>query len=263
MKRVALYFGSFNPVHRGHIALAEYVVERGLCDSVVLIVSPHNPLKNSGELMPEMHRFEMAEIACRESRFPERIVPSAIEFLLPRPSYTIDTLRYLEENNGSEMEFSILMGADIIPQLERWKEYRTLLERYPIMVYPREGYLVDKYLDRITLLKDAPLQDYSSTDVRRAYAEGLDTSTMLTDGVAKYIAQNRLIERAEVEPENLARVTELISQAKEAYGRNEWGKALNDFNAALKLEPLNREAQEYVKMIHEILDFRYKDIYNP
>ncbi len=259
MKRVALYFGSFNPVHRGHIALAEYVVERGLCDSVVLIVSPHNPLKKGDELMPEMHRFEMAEIACRESRFPEQIVPSAIEFLLPRPSYTIDTLRYLEENNGSEMEFSLLMGADIIPQLERWKEYRTLLERYPIMVYPREGYVVDRYLDRITLLEDAPLHGYSSTDVRRAYAEGRDTSAMLSKGVAEYIAKSGLLKREG----KAAEVTALITQAKAAYGRNEWGRALNDFNAALELEPSNREAREYVKMIHEILEFRYKDIYNP
>lgn len=259
MKRVALYFGSFNPVHRGHIALAEHVVERGLCDSVVLVVSPQNPLKKSDELLPELSRFEMAEIACRESRYPEQIVPSAIEFLLPRPSYTIDTLRYLEENNGSEMEFSILMGADIIPQLERWKEYLTLLERYDIMVYPREGYTIDKYLDQITILEDAPLHDYSSTDVRRAYAEGRDTTAMLSTGVAEYIAKNRLL-RCEGPS---AEVESLITRAKAAYGRNEWGKALNDFNAALALSPDNREAQEYVKMIHEILEFRYKDIYNP
>ncbi len=259
MKRVALYFGSFNPIHKGHIALAEYVLERGLCDSVALIVSPRNPLKEGGELIPELSRFEMAEIACRESRFPEQIQPSAIEFLLPRPSYTIDTLRYLEENNGAEMEFSVLMGADLIPQLERWKDYRTLLDRYHIMVYPRAGYAIDKYLDKITVLEDAPLQNYSSTDVRKVYAEGGDTSAMLTTGVAEYIAQNRLFKREG----KGAEIESLITRAKAAYGRNEWGKALNDFNAALELSPDNCEAQEYVKMINEILDFRYKDIYNP
>jgi nicotinate-nucleotide adenylyltransferase len=259
VKRVLLYFGSFNPIHKGHIALAEYAIERGLCDSVALIVSPHNPLKEEGDLIPELNRFEMAEIACRESRFPERIMPSAIEFLLPRPSYTIDTLRYLEENNGTDMKFAVLMGADIIPQLERWKDYRTLLEQYDIMVYPRTGYAIERYLDRITVLEDAPLQDYSSTDVRRAYAEGRDTSSMLSKGVAEYIAKNRLLKREG----KSAEVESLITQAKAAYGRNEWGKALNDFNAALELSPDNREAQEYVKMIHEILDFRYKDIYNP
>ena len=259
MKRVLLYFGSFNPIHKGHIALAEYAVERGLCDSVALIVSPQNPLKEGDSLIAELHRFEMAEIACRESRFPDRIVPSAIEFLLPRPSYTIDTLRYLQENNGAEMEFSVLMGADIIPQLERWKDYQELLDNYNIKVYPRSGYTVDKYLDKITFLEDAPLHDYSSTDIREAYAAGRDTSAMLSKGVAEYIAKNSLLKRSG----RAAEVQSLLTQAKAAYGRNKWGRALNDFNAALKLEPENREAQEYVKMIQEILEFRYKDIYNP
>ena len=259
MQRILLYFGSFNPIHKGHIALAEYAVERGLCDRVVLIVSPRNPLKESDELMPELHRFEMAEIACRESRFPEAIVPSAIEFLLPRPSYTIDTLRHLQENNGVEMEFSVLMGADIIPQLDRWKDYEDILNNYHINVYPRTGYTVDKYLDKITFLEDAPLHNYSSTDIRKAYAEGRDTSSMLSKGVAEYIEKNGLLKREG----KAAEVNTLLVQAKAAYGRNEWGKALNDFNAALAIEPDNREAQEYVKMIHEILDFRYKDIYNP
>ncbi len=264
MKRVLLYFGSFNPIHKGHIALAEYAVERGLCDSVVLIVSPQNPLKTGEEMIPELSRFELAEIACRESRFPEAIVPSAIEFLLPRPSYTIDTLRYLQQNNGTEMEFSILMGADIIPQLDRWKDYRELLANYRIMVYPRDGYTVDKYLDSVTFLADAPLHDYSSTDVRRLYAEGADVSQMLSEGVLKHIEQNRLLKRNTPRTkDNSAEVAEIIARAKAAYKRNEWGKALNDFNAALALEPTNQEAQEYVKMIHEILDFRYKDIYNP
>ena len=93
MKRVMLYFGSFNPVHKGHIALAEYVVEQGLCDEAVLVVSPQSPYKRAAELAPEMDRFEMAERACAASRLPERIKPSVVEFLLPTPSYTIDTLR--------------------------------------------------------------------------------------------------------------------------------------------------------------------------
>ena len=95
-----LYFGSFNPVHRGHIALAEYVVGQGLCDETVLVVSPQSPYKQAAELAPEMDRFEMAEIACAASKYPERIKPSVVEFLLPKPSYTIDTLRYLKENFG-------------------------------------------------------------------------------------------------------------------------------------------------------------------
>ena len=100
MKREMLYFGSFNPIHKGHIALAEYVLDRGLCDEAALIVSPQSPYKEAGELAPELDRFEMAEIACRNSKHPERIKPSVVEFLLPKPSYTIDTLRYLQKNFG-------------------------------------------------------------------------------------------------------------------------------------------------------------------
>lgn len=138
MKRVMLYFGSFNPIHKGHIALAEYAVEKGLCDELVLVVSPQSPYKQAEELAPEMDRFEMAEAACAASRYPDRIKPSVVEFLLPKPSYTIDTLRYLAENHGADMEFSILMGADQIERLDGWKEYDRILE-YPVYVYPRRG----------------------------------------------------------------------------------------------------------------------------
>ena len=134
MKRVMLYFGSFNPIHKGHIALAEYAVEKGLCDELVLVVSPQSPYKQAEELAPEMDRFEMAEAACAASRYPDRIKPSVVEFLLPKPSYTIDTLRYLAENHGADMEFSILMGADQIERLDGWKEYDRILE-YPAVSY--------------------------------------------------------------------------------------------------------------------------------
>jgi len=161
MKRVMLYFGSFNPVHRGHIALAEYVVGQGLCDEAVLVVSPQSPYKQAAELAPEMDRFEMAEIACAASKYPERIKPSVVEFLLPKPSYTIDTLCYLKENFGSGMQFSILMGSDQIARLAGWKEYEQILE-YPVYVYPRRGEPAEGFEGRITPLTDAPLQDFAS-----------------------------------------------------------------------------------------------------
>ena len=184
MKRMMLYFGSFDPVHRGHIALAEYVIEHDLADETVLIVSPQSPYKTGALPAPETDRFERAEIACAASKYPERIKPSAIEFLLPRPSYTIDTLRYLEETCGSEMEFSILMGGDQIAALDGWKEYEKVLA-YPIYVYPRRGEQVERYRDRIVLLEDAPLQDFSSTQVRAAIERGEDTSRRLAPGVAE------------------------------------------------------------------------------
>ena len=191
MKRVMLYFGSFNPVHRGHIALAEYVVGQGLCDEAVLVVSPQSPYKQAAELAPEMDRFEMAEIACAASKYPERIKPSVVEFLLPKPSYTIDTLRYLKENFGSGMQFSILIGSDQIARLAGWKEYEQILE-YPVYVYPRRGEPAEGFEGRITPLTDAPLQDFASTDVRDRIGRGEDVAAMLDEGVAAYIRRKGL-----------------------------------------------------------------------
>ena len=108
-KRMMLFFGSFNPVHNGHMALAEYAVEHNLCDAVAMIISPQNPFKQNQSLAAEMDRFAMVEMACNNSRFPERIKASIVEFLLEKPSYTINTLRYLEQNNGHDMDFSILI----------------------------------------------------------------------------------------------------------------------------------------------------------
>ena len=246
MKHVVLYFGSFNPVHRGHIALAEWVAEHVGCDEVVLVVSPKNPLKADDSLAPELNRFEMAELACARSRFPERIKPSVIEFLLEKPSYTIDTLRYLSRNYGGQMRFSVLLGADLVPQLERWRDYR------------------------ITLLNEAPLCDFSSTEVRRALEQGDDASAMLTPEVLAYIREKRLwdpvryaerlTERIGEEPCNAAL---LVERGRWYYRRQEWGKALNDFNRALGIDPARDEARQYAEQIEEILAFRYKDIYNP
>ena len=191
MKRVMLYFGSFNPIHKGHIALAEYAVEKGLCDELVLVVSPQSPYKQAEELAPEMDRFEMAEAACAASRYPDRIKPSVVEFLLPKPSYTIDTLRYLAENHGADMEFSILMGADQIERLDGWKEYDRILE-YPVYVYPRRGERVDRFPGRITVLEDAPLQDFSATQIRGRIGRGEDVSQMLDKGVADHIRRKGL-----------------------------------------------------------------------
>ena len=118
-KRMMLFFGSFNPVHNGHMALAEYAVERGLCDEVAMIISPQNPFKQSMDFAAEMDRYSMVEAACKNSRYPEQINPSIIEFLLEKPSYTINTLRHLTENYGDAMEFTILMCSDLINTLHK------------------------------------------------------------------------------------------------------------------------------------------------
>ena len=192
MKRVLLYFGSFNPVHRGHIALAEYAVERGIADEVILIVSPQNPHKQSSDLAPEFSRYEMCTAACQVSKYPEKILVSAVEFTLPRPSYTIDTLRFLNDNFGEQMRFSILMGADNVERFDSWKEYEQILENYPIFVYPRPGYNVEKLADKMTYLSDAPLFDFSATDIRRSLAAGEAIEVMVCPEVERYIRNNKL-----------------------------------------------------------------------
>ena len=268
MKRVMLYFGSFTPVHKGHIALAEYAVEQTLCDEVVLVVSPQSPYKAADELAPEMDRFEMAEIACAASKYPEKIKPSVVEFLLPKPSYTIDTLRYLKENFGSDMQFSILMGSDQIARLDGWKEYEKILE-YPVYVYPRRGEPAEGFEGRITLLANAPLQDFASTDVRDRIGRGEDTSAMLDEGVAAYIRRKGLWSPAARIAALTARIAEApddtalyIERGRLHYRMGEWGPALNDFNAVLRIDAEHVEARQFARMVQEILEFRYKDIYN-
>ena len=192
MKRVLLYFGSFNPVHRGHIALAEYAIANDVADQVILIVSPQNPHKQSADLAPEFSRYEMCTAACQASKYPEQILVSAVEFTLPRPSYTIDTLRFLSENFGGQMQFSILMGADNIDKFDSWKEYEQILASYPIFVYPRPGYVVEKFADKVTYLEGAPLFDFSATDIREALAAGQPIDTMVCPEVEKYVKSNKL-----------------------------------------------------------------------
>ena len=192
MRSILLYFGSFNPIHKGHIALAEWVVEQGLCDELIFIVSPQNPFKEQEGLVPEFSRYEMCELACKASRYPEQIKVSAVEFVLEKPSYTINTLRYLRENFGLEMQFSILMGADNIENFDKWREYEEILRDYSLLVYPRDGYSVEKFADKITFLENAPLFDYAATDIRTMIAEGVDFRDKLSAEVAHYIIQNKL-----------------------------------------------------------------------
>ena len=269
MKREMLYFGSFNPIHKGHIALAEYALDKGLCDEAALIVSPQSPYKQQEELAPELDRFEMAEIACAASKYPDRIKPSVVEMLLPKPSYTIDTLRYLQQNFGSEMEFSILMGGDQIARFDGWKEYEKLLE-YPIYVYPRQGGQTTGYEGRVTLLDDAPLQEFASTDIRDRLMRGEDVSTMVDPGVLEHIRKKGLWSPARRIADLTAQIAArpedvdlLLERGILHYRMGEWGPALNDFNAVLRIDAEHVEARQFAQMVQEIFEFRYKDIYNP
>lgn len=269
-RRMILYFGSFNPIHRGHIALAEYAVKHNLGDEVAMIISPHNPFKQSWAQAAETVRYEMAEIACRNSAYPEQIQPSVIEFLLEKPSYTVNTLRHLVENYGSHMEFSILMGSDLVNQLPRWREAEYIIENFDLLVYPRPNEPMTFSTPRTTFLADAPQFDLSSTTIRDAIERGDDTSAMLDKEVADYIRERGLWSLAY----KIASLSATINQGEESaeiyiergkcyFRRQEWGSAINDFQQALKITPSHKEAQQYIDMTHEILEFRYKDIYNP
>lgn len=270
MKHVILYFGSFNPIHNGHIALAEYVLQQGLGDEVALIVSPQNPLKPAAGLAPEMERFEMAEAACKASAHADRIHASVIEFLLDKPSYTIHTLRHLSAEYGTQMRFSILMGADLLAQLPRWKDYAEILAGYPILVYPRGDFGPEPFADRVTWLEGAPLQDLSSTDIRERIQRGESVSGMVAPEVERYIREKGLWSPAH----QIATLTALlgahpddaglyVERGKWHYRLNAWGDALNDFNRALAIDPGHCEARQFAGMVQEILEYRYKDIYNP
>jgi nicotinate-nucleotide adenylyltransferase len=155
------------------------------------VVSPRNPLKKEDGLAPDLDRLRMVEIAVSEELggLPVRVCD--VEFGLPRPSYTVDTLEVLEERFSGN-EFSLLVGADIIPEIDRWKEYEKLLANYRFYVYPRQSIALDNCMQNIVYLQYAPVLDFSSTDVRRAVVAGGDISGMVSPGVADYIAENGL-----------------------------------------------------------------------
>ena len=167
------------------------------------------------------------------------------------------------------MRFSILMGGDQIARLDGWKEYERILE-YPVYVYPRRGSDTSRFADRTTLLEDAPLQEFAATEVRNRIGLGEDVSAMLEPAVADYIRRKGLWSPATriaalgaqiaAEPGNTAL---LVERGKLHYRMGEWGPALNDFNAALRIDDTHVEAKEFARMVQEILEFRYKDIYNP
>lgn len=188
--RIALYFGSFNPIHKGHIALAEMVLDLDKADEVILVVSPQNPHKVHTDLAPELMRFEMCELACAASKYPDRIRCSAIEFTLPKPSYTINTLRYLNENFGQDMKFILLLGADNISTIDTWYCYREIIRDYPILVYPRVGCEPGAYVEDADYLESAPLFNYSATVVRMALQQHQPISDMVCPEVEAYIEKN-------------------------------------------------------------------------
>ncbi len=198
MAKIGLYFGSFNPIHIGHIAIAGYIIEFTNLDHVWFVVSPHNPLKRKGTLLADYHRLYMAELAIGNN---EQMRASDIEFKLKVPSYTIDTLTYLNEKYPKN-EFSLIMGEDNLYTLHKWKNVQEVVKRYPIFVYPRPESVkpASPILDQVLALAEihsvnAPLMDISGTFIRDGIRRGKDMSYYLAPSVWKYIKDMHFYEK--------------------------------------------------------------------
>ena len=168
----ALYFGSFNPVHFGHIAIAQYLCNMQEIDSVMIIPSPHNPIKDADSLAPAQERLEQVKEGF--GNISERLTISDIEYHLEKPLYTIKTLRKLQELHPED-NFILTMGADNILIIEKWFSWREILADFEIIIYPRDGYDCTQKCEelapiarKITYLSEAPLHKISSTQIRES-----------------------------------------------------------------------------------------------
>jgi nicotinate-nucleotide adenylyltransferase len=169
MKKVALFFGSFNPIHIGHMIIADHVVNHTDCNEVWFVVSPHNPLKDKKTLLADHHRLAMV---VRATENDMRFRASDIEFHLDQPSYTINTLVHLKEKYPN-VEFSLLLGGDNLASLHKWKNFESILENHPIICYYRPHFDTSKLNlnGNITIL-DAPLMQISSSHIRKQISDG-------------------------------------------------------------------------------------------
>lgn len=189
-KRVGLFFGSFNPIHTGHLIIAEYMADRPDLDQVWLMVSPHNPFKFRATLANDFDRLHMVQLAIDDN---PRLRASNIEFSLPKPSYTIDTMAYLHEKYP-EHHFSLIMGSDNLQNIHKWKNFSVLLERYTIHIYNRPGIETMTAPANATDIRfhDVPLLDISSTFIRQRIAEGHSVRYMVPDSVYLFLDGSRL-----------------------------------------------------------------------
>ena len=192
MKKTGLLFGSFNPIHVGHLMIAGYMSEFSDLDELWFVVSPLNPLKEKKTLLPDHHRLEMVNLAVEDDT---RFRSSNIEFKLPKPSYTIHTLTYLQDKYP-EREFVIISGTDIFPTFHKWKNWEQLLKFYKFYVYPRPG-SQDHELTKHPSVKvfDAPMVEISASFIREAIRDGKNMSYFLPEKTYKYIQEMHFYEK--------------------------------------------------------------------
>ncbi len=186
-KKTGLYFGTFNPIHIGHLVIANHMVEYSDLDEVWFVITPMSPFKVKKTMLADHHRYQMVFEATKD--YP-KLKSCKIEFDLPQPNYTINTLIHLDEEYGSDHNFCLIMGADNLKGFHKWKNYETILENYDLYVYPRithekiehqfEGH---PKIHRV----DAPVMEISSTFIRNQHMAGKNIRAMLPDTVWKYL----------------------------------------------------------------------------
>ncbi|HKC34488.1 MAG TPA: nicotinate (nicotinamide) nucleotide adenylyltransferase [Chitinophagaceae bacterium] len=182
-----LYFGSFNPIHIGHLIIANHVLNETTIDKIWFIVSPQNPLKESKTLLNEFDRLHLVRLAVQEDN---RMKCSDIEFNLPRPSYTSNTLAFLSEKYP-EHKFSIIVGSDSYQNFDKWKNFETIVDNYPIYVYKREGYEIKKIFNRKPEILDAPIIQISASQIREYIKSGKSIRYLVPEVVREEIESRK------------------------------------------------------------------------
>ncbi|MBL7813654.1 MAG: nicotinate-nucleotide adenylyltransferase [Saprospiraceae bacterium] len=187
--KIGLFFGSFNPIHVGHLIIANYMATQTDLQQVWLVVSPQNPLKPKNTLARDRDRLNMVQAAIDDN---PKLKASNIEFDLPKPSYTIDTLTYLAEKYPQH-EFALIMGGDNIATLHKWKNYELILRGYDIYVYRRPNYDLGELAThpRVKLF-DAPLMDISATYIRNCLQNGKPIQYLVPDVVLNYLSEAKI-----------------------------------------------------------------------
>lgn len=175
--KIGLFFGSFNPVHIGHKVIASYLVDFTDLDKVMFVVSPQNPLKQKISLLDQYHRLQIIRAEIEDN---SKLEVSDIEFDMPKPSYTIDTLVRLKEKYP-ENDYSIIMGSDNLQNFHKWKNYEQILEDYSVYVYPRPGYEISGSHKNIHVIEGVPQMEISSSFIRKSIKEGKNISYLMPE----------------------------------------------------------------------------------
>ena len=183
--KIGLFFGSFNPFHIGHKVIGSHFTQFTDLNQLWFVVSPQNPLKKKSSLLDQNHRYQIID---REIDKDINLSVSNIEFSLPQPSYTIDTLIHLSEKYPN-YKFVLIMGSDNLQNIHKWKNYNEILDNYQIYVYPRNNYEVNEFHKNITVIKDVPKMEISASFIRNAIKMGKDVSSLIPQKAFNYIKE--------------------------------------------------------------------------